>query len=65
MAISYKSHPNDNNELHEKLKWSFSCAVDKSEFLDNQKILKLLKDGMLKVRKLQIILLIPHLQREK
>jgi hypothetical protein len=33
MALSTKSRSSDNNELHEKLKWSFSCAVDKSDFL--------------------------------
>jgi len=33
MAVSSKSDSNHNNELHEKLKWSFSCAVDKSDFL--------------------------------
>jgi hypothetical protein len=33
MALSTKSRSSDNNELHEKLKWSFSCAIDKSDFL--------------------------------
>ena len=37
MTLSTKSRSDDNNELHEKLKWSFSCAIDKSDFLKQSK----------------------------
>lgn len=36
MAVS-TSYRSSDNELHEKLKWSFSCAVDKSDFLKQSK----------------------------
>lgn len=37
MALPTKYRSDDNNELHEKLKWSFSCAIDKSDFLKQSK----------------------------
>ena len=37
MVVSSSYHSSGNNELHEKLKWSFSCAVDKSDFLKQSK----------------------------
>ena len=40
MALSARYPSSDNNELHEKLKWSFSCAIDKSEFLKLSKDIK-------------------------
>lgn len=40
MALSTQSPSSDNNELHEKLKWSFSCAIDKSDFLKQSKAFK-------------------------
>ena len=40
MALPAKYPSSDNNELHEKLKWSFSCAIDKSEFLKQSKDFK-------------------------
>jgi hypothetical protein len=40
MALSTKSPSSDINELHEKLKWSFSCAIDKSDFLKQSKDFK-------------------------
>ena len=40
MALPAKYPSSDNNELHEKLKWSFSCAIDKSEFLKLSKDIK-------------------------
>ena len=40
MALPAKYPSSDNNELHEKLKWSFSCAIDKSEFLKQSKDIK-------------------------
>ena len=40
MTLSTKSRSDDNNELHEKLKWSFSCAIDKSDFLKQSKDFK-------------------------
>jgi hypothetical protein len=40
MALPAKSPSSDINELHEKLKWSFSCAIDKSDFLKQSKDFK-------------------------
>lgn len=40
MALPARYPSSDNNELHEKLKWSFSCAIDKSEFLKQSKDFK-------------------------
>ena len=40
MVLPAKYPSSDNNELHEKLKWSFSCAIDKSEFLKLSKDIK-------------------------
>ena len=40
MALPAKYPSIDNNELHEKLKWSFSCAIDKSDFLKQSKDFK-------------------------
>ena len=37
MAVTSSYRSSDNNELHERLKWSFSCAVDKSDFLKQSK----------------------------
>ena len=37
MALPTKYSSSSNNELHEKLKWSFSCAIDKSDFLKQSK----------------------------
>lgn len=37
MALPTKYPSDDNNELHEKLKWSFSCTIDKSDFLKQSK----------------------------
>jgi len=34
------SYYSSDNELHEKLKWSFSCAIDKSDFLKQSKDFK-------------------------
>ena len=34
------SYYSSGNELHEKLKWSFSCAIDKSDFLKQSKDFK-------------------------
>jgi len=39
MALPSSYHSSDN-ELHEKLKWSFSCAIDKSDFLKQSKDFK-------------------------
>jgi len=35
-----RSYYSSDNELHEKLKWSFSCAIDKSDFLKQSKDFK-------------------------
>lgn len=51
MAVSSKSDSNDNNELHEKLKWSFSCAVDKGDFLRQSKDFKTIEGWYLKGKK--------------
>lgn len=40
MALPSKYHSTDHNELQEKLKWSFSCAIDKSDFLKQSKDFK-------------------------
>jgi hypothetical protein len=40
MALPARYPSSDNNELHEKLKWSFSCAIEKSEFLKQSKDIK-------------------------
>jgi len=40
MALPSKYSSSDNNELREKLKWSFSCAIDKSDFLKQSKDFK-------------------------
>jgi len=40
MALPYKYSSTNNNELQEKLKWSFSCAIDKSDFLKQSKDFK-------------------------
>ena len=40
MALPVKYPSIDSNELHEKLKWSFSCAIDKSDFLKQSKDFK-------------------------
>lgn len=40
MALPSKYISTNNNELHEKLKWSFSCAIDKSDFLKQSKDFK-------------------------
>ena len=40
MAVSSSYRSIDNNELQEKLRWSFSCAVDKSDFLKQSKDFK-------------------------
>lgn len=41
MALpSSKYASTNNNELQEKLKWSFSCAIDKSDFLKQSKDFK-------------------------
>ena len=40
MALPSKYASIDNNELQEKLKWSFSCAIDKSDFLKQSKDFK-------------------------
>jgi hypothetical protein len=35
-----RGYYSNNDELHEKLKWSFSCAIDKSDFLKQSKDFK-------------------------
>ena len=40
MALPANYPSSSNNELHEKLKWSFSCAIDKSDFLKQSKDFK-------------------------
>jgi hypothetical protein len=40
MAVSSSYRSTDNNELQERLKWSFSCAVDKNDFLRQSKDFK-------------------------
>jgi len=40
MALPAKYPSSDNNELREKLMWSFSCAIDKSDFLKQSKDFK-------------------------
>src|SRR5215207_3671786 len=51
MAVSSSYHSSDNNELHERLRWSFSCAVDKSEFLRQSKDFKTIEGWYTQAKK--------------
>src|SRR5215210_2037064 len=51
MAVTNSYHSSDNNELHEKLKWSFSCAVDKSDFLKQSKDFKTIEGWYKRAKK--------------
>jgi hypothetical protein len=51
MALPTKYPSSDNNELHEKLQWSFSCAIDKSDFLKQSKDFKTIEGWYSQVTK--------------
>lgn len=51
MAVSQKYPCSDNNELYEKLKWSFSCAIDKSDFLKQSKDFKTIEGWYRRAKK--------------
>lgn len=51
MALPTKFSSSSNNELHEKLKWSFSCAIDKSDFLKQSKDFKSIEGWYSQVKK--------------
>jgi hypothetical protein len=61
MAFPAENPSNESNELHEKLKWSFSCAIEKSEFLKQSKDFKAIEGWYSQTKKTSDIISNPSI----